>query len=78
MTPGSSFFLLFFESEPLSLSGGVSRAVVRAEGRGWGQGGEGVAAREGGWRVLIEALYKGYILSGALLRPSQPPVREAF
>lgn len=47
MTPGSSFFLLFFESEPLSLSGGVSRAVVRAQGRGWGQGREG--AESGGW-----------------------------
>lgn len=48
MTPGSSFFLLFFESEPLSPSGGVSRAVVRAEGRGWGQGGEGADRGEGG------------------------------
>lgn len=49
MTPGSSFFLLFFESEPLSPSAGVSRAVVRAEGRGWGQGrGEGVKKWGGG------------------------------
>ena len=36
MTPGSSFFLLFFESQPLSPSGGVSRAAVRAEGVGMG------------------------------------------
>lgn len=52
MTPGSSFFLLFFESEPLSLSAGVSRAVVRAEGRGWGQGREGAVRGEGGGGCL--------------------------
>lgn len=52
MTPGSSFFLLFFESEPLSLSRGVSGAVVRAEGRGWGQGRErrGAQIVETEWR----------------------------
>lgn len=68
-------FLLFFESAPLSLSTGVSRAVVRAEGWGRGQGREGADwGGEGGGRV--EGAFGR--LSGALHHPSQPRVREAF
>lgn len=40
MTPASSFFLLFFESEPLSPSGGPSGAGEAGQGAG--------QAREGG------------------------------
>jgi len=59
-------FPALFESEPLSPSGGVSGAAVRAAGWGWGQGGEGADRGGGGGRwngggVLIKGL------SGVLL-----------
>lgn len=38
MTPASSFFLLFFESEPLSPSGGPSGAAAGAGEAGMGAG----------------------------------------
>lgn len=43
MTPAASFFLLFFESEPLSLSGGPSGAAAGA-----GASGDGGRASSGG------------------------------
>lgn len=47
--------------------------MVRAGGRQWGQGREGADRGEGGgWGGAYRRL------SGALLRPSQPRVREAF
>ena len=51
------FFLRFFESEPLSRSGGVSRAAVRAQGRGGWMGGR--VEREGRLMEELEEVEGG-------------------
>lgn len=71
MTPGSSFPRPSFESEPLSLGKGAERGSGQGRGAGLGAGGW-VETAGGGGGCLSGGL------SGTLLRPSQPSMREAL